>query len=213
MLAFFFSLLLSECEIFLHCFSVPDIPYSASSSLLMMLSTVFLNFMYWAVHFHHFQFFQNLSFLAAFLNPILIFLIQVFNWLTSFIYMAFDSTLRSLITYLFMYLFVYIIVVLCVYIVAFTKVLTMYQMYNTYIHPPLLSFIFPSLISEIVSAGIIFTFIYMCINYMHHIHPTTTFSTISALPQLSTLPHCRTCSVLLSSNFVEEKTKKIIRGT
>jgi hypothetical protein len=55
-----------------------------------------------------------------------------------------------------------------------------------------------------VSTGIIFAFIYMCIYFLYCIHPPTLF------------PHhwyqhplpCKTCSILLFSNFVEEKRKK-----
>jgi hypothetical protein len=49
--------------------------------------------------------------------------------------------------------------------------------------PPLLSFIFPKFLE--ISTDIIFAFIYMCIHYLCHIHPPTTFPTTSPLPPVS----------------------------
>jgi hypothetical protein len=40
----------------------------------------------------------------------------------------------------------------------------------------------PNLIPGTVSTGIIFTFTYMCINHLHHIHPPTSFPATSAPP-------------------------------
>jgi hypothetical protein len=60
--------------------------------------------------------------------------------------------------------------------VTFTKVLTIYQIYHTWIHPlhhspssP------PAPIPWIVSIGIIFLFICMCTQYLHHTHLLTSF--------------------------------------
>jgi hypothetical protein len=62
------------------------------------------------------------------------------------------------------------------YIVAFTKVLKIYQIYHIWIHPlhysPLPS---PPAIPGIVQTGIIFPFIYMCTQYLKHIQPPTPF--------------------------------------
>jgi hypothetical protein len=78
------------------------------------------------------------------------------------------------------------------YIEAFTQVLAMYQIYHTWIYtlhcfplssaPP-----FPGT----VSTGIIFTFTYMCTQYLHHIHPLTLFSWY--------LPPCTGTNVLAMS--------------
>jgi hypothetical protein len=92
------------------------------------------------------------------------------------------------------------------YIVAFAKVLMMYQIYHTWIHPFHCSFIPPSPDTwTSVSTGIIFAFTCMCIHYLHDIHPPTPFP-------ITSHPH-RTCSTLIFSNFVEEKIYKIIRET
>jgi hypothetical protein len=77
------------------------------------------------------------------------------------------------------------------YVVAFTKILTMCQIYHTWIHPlycsspsPLL----PPLIPETVSTGIIFAFTYMCVHCLHNIHPPTPFPAISPFLPVPTAP-------------------------
>jgi hypothetical protein len=58
--------------------------------------------------------------------------------------------------------------------VAFTKVLLIYQIYYTWIHPlhhsPLSP---PPPIPGTVSTGLIFPYTHMCTQYLHHIHPLT----------------------------------------
>jgi hypothetical protein len=76
------------------------------------------------------------------------------------------------------------------YIVAFTKVLTLYQIYHTLIHPlhhsPLTS---TPLIPEIASTGLTFPFTYMCTQYfLCYIHPPTSFSHMLPLPLVPTSP-------------------------
>jgi hypothetical protein len=53
--------------------------------------------------------------------------------------------------------------------------------------PTLISFIYPLLIPGTVSTGIIFSFMYMCIHYLHHSHPPAPFPTTSP-----TSPHANT---------------------
>jgi hypothetical protein len=64
----------------------------------------------------------------------------------------------------------------CGYIVAFTKNLTIYQIYHSVSHPlhhfPLAP---PTSNHGIVSIGIICTFTYMCTQYLHRIHPLVPF--------------------------------------
>jgi hypothetical protein len=96
------------------------------------------------------------------------------------------------------------------YIVAFTKVLSMYQIYYTWIyslhHSPLST---PPLIPGIVSTGTIFAFTDMCTHILHHIHPPTLFP--CHLPanryHPSHTPNLFPPSWL--SNFEEEKREKI----
>jgi hypothetical protein len=57
-------------------------------------------------------------------------------------------------------LFLILFIVVLEYIVAFTKVLTIYQIYNTWIHPVI--FLLYSPIPRIVSSGLILPFTYMC---------------------------------------------------
>jgi hypothetical protein len=80
------------------------------------------------------------------------------------------------------------------YIVEFTNVLTKYQIYHSP-WPPL-SFTSHSPIPGIVSTGIIFPFKYICIQYLHHIHPPTT---PSPHPPLSHWYHLPQTGPLLSS--------------
>jgi hypothetical protein len=96
------------------------------------------------------------------------------------------------------------------YIVAFTMVLIMYKIYYNWIHSSSALLHTPPLIPGTVSTGIIFAFTYMCMHYLHHIHPPIPFPATSPLPRVSTLPHThsfRIYSVLLLSNFIKEKTK------
>jgi hypothetical protein len=89
------------------------------------------------------------------------------------------------------------------YTVAFTKVLTMYQIYHTWIHPlhhcPLTP---PSPIPRMVSTGIIFAFTYTCTPFLLHIHPLPTGTN----PPLGS--GGRTHSAFLFSDFVEEQREK-----
>jgi hypothetical protein len=62
------------------------------------------------------------------------------------------------------------------YIVVFTKVLTMYQLYPTWIHPVLAPLNSPSPpIPGIVSASIIFAFTCLWTHFLHCIHPSAGF--------------------------------------
>jgi hypothetical protein len=83
------------------------------------------------------------------------------------------------------------------YTVAFTKVLTVYQIYHTWIyllhHSPLSPF--PT-IPGIVSKGIIFPFIYICTQYLHYIHPSTPFPYLFPPPTGTNSPG-RACSPIL----------------
>jgi hypothetical protein len=93
------------------------------------------------------------------------------------------------------------------YIVAFTKVLTMYQIYYTWIHPPLLSYISPPLISCNS-----FNRYHFCI----YIHVYTLFATYSPSYHFSPPPpHFHWCKmhppkaepvplILLFSKFVKK---------
>jgi hypothetical protein len=67
------------------------------------------------------------------------------------------------------------------YIVAFTKVLTIYQIYHTWIHPFHLSPPIP----RVVSTDTIFSFTHMCTQYVHHIHPPSPFPHLFPLPLVS----------------------------
>jgi hypothetical protein len=59
----------------------------------------------------------------------------------------------------------------CGYIVAFTKVLTMYQLFHTWIHPFLHSGVSPTPpIHGTVSTGTIFAFTCMCTHILNHIY-------------------------------------------
>jgi hypothetical protein len=63
------------------------------------------------------------------------------------------------------------------YIVAFTKVLTVYQIYHAQVHSLHLSpLLFPPPIPGMVSAGIIFAFTYICTQFLYHIHSPTPLS-------------------------------------
>jgi hypothetical protein len=69
------------------------------------------------------------------------------------------------------------------YFVVFTKVLTIYQIYHTWIRPfhysPLSS---SPLIPGIVSTGLISPFTYMYAQYLHHIHLPTPFPQLLPTP-------------------------------
>jgi hypothetical protein len=89
------------------------------------------------------------------------------------------------------------------YIVALKKTLTMYQIYHTWIHPLLHSPLFLIPIPGIASTDIIFTFIYMCTQYLHHIHSPIPFlcylppSTSTDTPHPGTGPFQPSCSLIL----------------
>jgi hypothetical protein len=85
------------------------------------------------------------------------------------------------------------------YIVAFTKDITMYQLYHTWVH---LLHYFPLYLTlpipGIVSTGSIFPITYMCAQYLHYIHLYTPFHHLFACPTVlthtlaagSVLPSC-----------------------
>jgi hypothetical protein len=94
--------------------------------------------------------------------------------------------------------------------VAFTKVLTMYQLefnpFTALLYPSFLSPLSP--IPRTVSAGIIFAFTYMYTQFLQHIHPPTPFS--HHLPLIlvpSPLPLGRTCSTLLYFDLERKKKR------
>jgi hypothetical protein len=89
------------------------------------------------------------------------------------------------------------------YIVTFTKVLTMYQIYLIST-PQWLAFILPPPIPGVVSIGYhfcIYTHVYTVLHVIHSPTPLCHF-----LPSTET-PAPRTCSALLFSDLVEEKRK------
>jgi hypothetical protein len=97
------------------------------------------------------------------------------------------------------------------YIVAFTKVLTIYQIYNIWTHPIHCSHLPPPPPNlRIVSVGIIFAFTYMYTQFLYHIHPPTPFP--QHLPPRTGTKFLldRTYSSLLFSDFIEEKRKNVI---
>jgi hypothetical protein len=61
------------------------------------------------------------------------------------------------------------------YIVALSKVLTIHQIYDIWIHPLYHSPFTPSPIPRIVLTGFIFPITYMCTQYLCNFHPHTTF--------------------------------------
>jgi hypothetical protein len=86
--------------------------------------------------------------------------------------------------------------------VAFTKLVIMYQICNTWIHP---------LPSSPVSTDIIFLFKYMCKHFctiptLLHYFPTAS-TLLQLVPIYSRLPPPWTCTAILFSNFVKEKRK------
>jgi hypothetical protein len=91
------------------------------------------------------------------------------------------------------------------YIVAFTKVPKIYQIYHTWIHPlhhsPLS---YHPLIPGIVSTGFIFPFTYMWTYYLYCVCLPTPLSPLFLLPLLL-MPPDRTCSTFLLSDFIKEK--------
>jgi hypothetical protein len=72
------------------------------------------------------------------------------------------------------------------YIVAFTKVLTIYQICHTWIHPSIILLYAPPFKEEFQWVS----FTYMCAQYLHHIHPPTPFSHLLPLPLIPP-PHTR----------------------
>jgi hypothetical protein len=89
------------------------------------------------------------------------------------------------------YLFIYFIVVLSGgYIVAFTKVPTIYQIYHTWIHPLHHSLSLPPSIPGIVSTCVIFPFTHMCTQNLYHIYPSTYFPHLLPLPLRPTFSTC-----------------------
>jgi hypothetical protein len=101
---------------------------------------------------------------------------------------------------------------MCGYIVAFTKVLTMYQIYQIGIHPLHCSALSPPIPGR-VSAGIIFASTYMCSQNLNRPHPPTPFPVTFPLPLVPTRPLSPRQDLfrLLFSDFIEEK--KIKRKT
>jgi hypothetical protein len=68
----------------------------------------------------------------------------------------------------------------------------------------LLSFFLPSTNSWMVSTGIIFAFIYICIHYLYHIHPP--FCNTSPLPHWYQSPRPHASRQSLFSDFVHDRT-------
>jgi hypothetical protein len=71
----------------------------------------------------------------------------------------------------------------------------------------------PPLISGTVSAGIIFTFTYMCIHCLHHIHPPTPFPT--PLPHTSAIPPRQNlfwtfCSPIFGRKNIKNKMRNLM---
>jgi hypothetical protein len=89
------------------------------------------------------------------------------------------------------------------YIVAFTKALTICQIYITWIHPLHCSLSPPSPNSWNSFDRYHFLFIFMCIHYLHHIHPPTPFPSSFSLPLVPTPtpysmePVSPSCSLIL----------------
>jgi hypothetical protein len=88
------------------------------------------------------------------------------------------------------------------------KILIMYQLYHTWIHPlhcsPLFS---PPRIHRIVTTGII-NFACMWVHFLHHIHPPTPFPCHRPLLLFPALPPGQDLFYLLLSDFAEGKRKK-----
>jgi hypothetical protein len=84
------------------------------------------------------------------------------------------------------------------YIVAFTKVFTIYQIYHTCIQP--LHNSLPPFLEQFRHI-LFFLFTYMCTQYLPHIHPPSHYPHFLPLSPAPTPPE-RTCSALLFSNFV-----------
>jgi hypothetical protein len=74
------------------------------------------------------------------------------------------------------------------YIVAFTKVLTMYQIYHSWIHPLHHSLLSPYPHSWNSFNRYHFPFTCMCTQYLHHIHPPSPFPHLLTHPTDTTLP-------------------------
>jgi hypothetical protein len=86
------------------------------------------------------------------------------------------------------------------YIVAFTQVLKIYQVYLTYS-----SLSQPPLIPGIVSTDITFAFTYMCTCFLHCIHPLPSFSITYSLPLVPALSPGQDLSYPLSLYFCRRK--------
>jgi hypothetical protein len=108
-------------------------------------------------------------------------------------------------------IFHFFIVVVWGYIVAFIKVLTIYQIYHRWIHTLHHSPLFPyPLISRMVSTSIIFPLTSICTSYLHYIHPPMPFPhLLLALTGTNPPTPVRTCSTLLFSDFVKENKNDI----
>jgi hypothetical protein len=92
------------------------------------------------------------------------------------------------------------------YTVAFIKVLTIHQIYHSWIHPlhhSPLTLPFP--IPGAVLTGLIFPFTYMWIQYLHYINPPTHFIYIIPPPTSTPLPKDRIHSTLLFCDFCKRK--------
>jgi hypothetical protein len=111
-----------------------------------------------------------------------------------------NSSFKYIYTFNSFHFFFSLLLCWVVYIVVFTQVLTMYQIYHTWIYLLYHSLLFPPpLIPGTVSTGIIFPFTYMCTHFLHCIHPPTLFLLHSPLLLIQDL------FTPLFSGFVEEK--------
>jgi hypothetical protein len=108
--------------------------------------------------------------------------------------------------FLFVVVFFLYCCVVCWYIVAFTKVLTLHQLYHTWIHT---FYHFPLSLSAVhgtISTGIIFAFTCMCTHFLHHIHCPTPFlhhlpPPTGANPSPWAGPVLPTCSLILQKKI------------
>jgi hypothetical protein len=88
--------------------------------------------------------------------------------------------------------------------VAFTKVFAIYEHIIFEFTLFIILLYLPSPIPEIASTGLIFSFTYMCAQYLHYIHPPMPFPHLLTRPGVPTAPG-KTCSDLLCSDFAKEK--------